>query len=379
MDVKLLNPVSMCLKVMQFVGLYQSEDAVEDPQSRRRKIYGRIFFYSTWTILAIAFIMRTLETETFPDMVHSLTYQYVMVYIFIKTSLFIHHQEQFHELNKQLNEICELTNDDERFKKHEQLHGRLRITLLIMKVFGLFTFMIWSLEVILTMHLGRFPINVFKVDDNNCLASFAAIVYLFVLAAYYGFIFNTQNMLPISYLTWAIGFMDELTERVKHIGVSKEFDFDELVHCIKIHQKIKTFVDDINSCYELTYSVQFILSQIMICSLVLDLVNSVSLDQILVSTVFAGLMIIDIFLPCFFYSELEKSSDDLHLAIYQSHWLNCELKSKKLMITFMEMLKIPMQYSCYLIFNINLESFAEIMNAAYSFYCVLASVMEQDD
>lgn len=136
------------------------------------------------------------------------------------------------------------------------------------------------------------------------------------------------------------------------------------------------FVDDINSCYELTYSVQLILSQIMICSLALELVNSPSLDQILLSASVTVLMIIDIFLPCFFYSELEKSSDELHIAIYQSNWINCELKSKKLMIIFMEMLKVPMQCSCYLIFNINLESFTEIINAAYSFYCVLANFME---
>lgn len=81
-----------------------------------------------------------------------------------------------------------------------------------------------------------------------------------------------------------------------------------------------------------------------------------------------------ILLPCYYGSELEKASENLLIAIYQSDWLNCELNTKKLMVTFMENVKEPLKINCYLMFDVNMELFAKILDSSYSLYCVLASL-----
>lgn len=141
---------------------------------------------------------------------------------------------------------------------------------------------------------------------------------------------------------------------------------------------IKNFVVKVNDCFNHIYYLQNIFSRVVICMFLLNMVYAKSIGETFLSLSFVAQSIFEIYLPCYYGSEMERSSDNLMDAIYQSDWLNCDLKTKKLIVKFMENLKRPMKINFYLIFDVKLELFAKIMNAAYSFYCVLSKLAERN-
>lgn len=85
-------------------------------------------------------------------------------------------------------------------------------------------------------------------------------------------------------------------------------------------------------------------------------------------------MILGIYLPCHFGAELTRASTELTSAIFPSTWnAQKDKKSLKSMMIFMEKSKKEMKIS-FAWFDVNLKSFTDIINAAYSLYAVLKTM-----
>lgn len=353
------------------MGLYQGN--ADDLQWKRKRKKGIFVFVSLVVVMALGFTVTVVTAGTFVESLNNMALVLMSFHLIIKTVLFMANSAHHEELKEQSQEIVRVSFDV-RFK-NAKLEKQLHFTMRLLQSFYLLALVILIVHIMVTVYMGRFPYDIFEsVADDGSAGAYASAVYSNVVFVYAAIIYVTQNMLPLVYVSYVIGFLDDLAERLKCVGVSKSFDYDELVQCIKIHQLINKYFGEMHECYKWTFLVQNILSQFMICTYVFNLSTSKDLNTIILSLSFVILMTFEIFLPCFYGSELKRSSENLTDAIYMSDWLNCEIKTKKMIVIFTENLKQPMQISYHHLVDVNLESFALIIDAAYSFYCVMSEL-----
>lgn len=180
--------------------------------------------------------------------------------------------------------------------------------------------------------------------------------------------------LPVLFISYAIGLIDELCKRLESIGLSEEFSEEELKSCITIHQKIKDFVAEINGTFGIVFFIQGSGTSVNLCTSVFtaSIVKSkVAQAQALVLCV---PLVIQIFAPCYFGQRLKDSSSNISCALFDSNWHNLDKKSRKLVIIFMENLKKPLTIDFYGLIEANLETFTNIMNSAYSLLAILQNL-----
>jgi odorant receptor len=85
-------------------------------------------------------------------------------------------------------------------------------------------------------------------------------------------------------------------------------------------------------------------------------------------------MMFEIFLPCYFGNELSHASSKLSTAVFHSNWIEEELSYKKSLIVLMENLKKDMKITAFGIIDVNLETFKNAVQSAYSLHAVLKNL-----
>lgn len=71
-------------------------------------------------------------------------------------------------------------------------------------------------------------------------------------------------------------------------------------------------------------------------------------------------MISQILLPCYFGNEIILESQKIQDAIYNTNWLDMEIKDRKLLISFMERLKRPAKITANNFFALSLSTFTKV-------------------
>jgi len=84
-------------------------------------------------------------------------------------------------------------------------------------------------------------------------------------------------------------------------------------------------------------------------------------------------MSVQIFIPCFHGQQLINMTENLSMSLFHSSY-NCkDKKARSAVKIFMENSKKPKKFRFY-VFDVSLEQFVAIINAAYSLYAVLNNV-----
>jgi hypothetical protein len=126
-----------------------------------------------------------------------------------------------------------------------------------------------------------FPFDV----HGNLILFWVASLYQVMTSLLLAPIGMTLNILPVMFMSFATGLMEELEERFKNIGSklktgskmrsgnvkgvqvkSKTGSKEELNRCIEIHLKIREFVNQIQSHCALTFFIQWLMSSVILCS-----------------------------------------------------------------------------------------------------------------
>jgi hypothetical protein len=87
-------------------------------------------------------------------------------------------------------------------------------------------------------------------------------------------------------------------------------------------------------------------------------------------------MVLPIFLPCYFGSEMSAASEKLTQTLFHTQWIGQSKSFKQTMTIFMENNKKALKFAAFEIFTFNLEKFVKIINSVYSFYVVLENLNE---
>ncbi|EDW28192.1 GL27119 [Drosophila persimilis] len=89
---------------------------------------------------------------------------------------------------------------------------------------------------------------------------------------------------------------------------------------------------------------------------------------------FVAVMIVQIFLPCYYGNELTFHASALTDSVFRTNWLEYSVPTRKLLNCYMEFLKRPVKVRAGVFFEIGLPIFVKTINNAYSFFALLLKV-----
>lgn len=76
---------------------------------------------------------------------------------------------------------------------------------------------------------------------------------------------------------------------------------------------------------------------------------------------FVSVMILQIFLPCYYGNQITFCANQLTNEVYHINWLQCEQSSRKLLYTYMEHLKPPVRIQAGYFFAVGLPIFVKVV------------------
>jgi HJR/Mrr/RecB family endonuclease len=85
-------------------------------------------------------------------------------------------------------------------------------------------------------------------------------------------------------------------------------------------------------------------------------------------------MTLEIFLPCYFNSQLAAASSKFSTALFHANWTNGRKKLQSSAKIFAENTKKEMKLMAFCEFELNLTSFLKIINSAYTLFAVLKNI-----
>ncbi|XP_055605033.1 odorant receptor 94a-like [Uranotaenia lowii] len=89
---------------------------------------------------------------------------------------------------------------------------------------------------------------------------------------------------------------------------------------------------------------------------------------------YLAIMIIKIYLPCYYGSEIAYKSQQLTTVLYSLDWISFDEKFRKDLKIMMTITSMPMDIKAEGLFPYDLTMFTTAMNFAYSFYASLQGV-----
>lgn len=232
-----------------------------------------------------------------------------------------------------------------------------------------------------------YPYNPFYSELNF----WSTAAYQAIAAPIYYVVTTILEAFPFFFMSFITGMLQELCDRLDLIGSVKKFTRNEpgtssnkfkkspndgknlkkLLKIVKSHNKLKALTSDIEAIFANIVCFQGVLSAFVLCttSFLLTTVK----DQAILSTLIGYMiaMTFQIFLPCYFGNQLLSTSEKLSSSLFHSNWTKQSKEFKQAMKIFMENTKKPMKVSGLGIFEVNLENFLKVVNAAYSLYAVL--------
>ncbi|XP_016961239.1 odorant receptor 94a [Drosophila biarmipes] len=144
-----------------------------------------------------------------------------------------------------------------------------------------------------------------------------------------------------------------------------------------LHQKVRRLT---RSCQKIVSP--YILSQIILSALIICFsgyrLQHVGIrdnpGQFIAMLQFVSVMILQIFLPCYYGNEITVYANQLTNEVYHTDWLNCRPPIRKLLNSYMEHLKKPVTIRAGNFFAVGLPIFVKTINNAYSFFALLLNV-----
>ncbi|XP_018566967.1 odorant receptor Or2-like [Anoplophora glabripennis] len=153
-----------------------------------------------------------------------------------------------------------------------------------------------------------------------------------------------------------------------------------LNHCVKHHNEIIRYIGDIEEVFSLVFLAQYLTSGALICNIGFLLVHIRGLNLQFFNTVFYfAAMMCQLGMYCWFGNEIIVKvnicaiflSSDTKTACYESDWIDCEVKVRKILIIIMERSKRPLFLTAGKFSVLSLNSFTTVMNSSYTYFALM--------
>ncbi|CRL02770.1 CLUMA_CG016003, isoform A [Clunio marinus] len=364
MDAELYKPFRLSLFFFKRLGMWQDGE-----QTWTYFVCGYLFHFVFVYLYIFGQVIYLINSADLLDFAEAFVLTTTFVAQAFKSYNFFMKLKRIKRSMENINNLLEKTD-------HETNFGRKLIrqeVSLCYKVYLIF----WS-SAIVTVISGAFapvlssksPYKVWFPFDTNKETNEVG----FWISSYY-LVFNsipistldiTLDTFPVIFMAFAIGFLRELSERLKKIRNNHE-----LVQCVVIHKEVKLFIKDIHDNFAEAIFFQGIMSSLTLCTGVFTMSVTENLTQLIRIITFLIPMLLEIFLPCYFGNELSIASSTLTTSIFQSNWIDGDMTFKRALMIFTECNRKELKITSLGLFDVNIATFSSIGRSAYSVFNVL--------
>ncbi|XP_043657011.1 odorant receptor 94b [Drosophila teissieri] len=151
----------------------------------------------------------------------------------------------------------------------------------------------------------------------------------------------------------------------------------ELRRIFQLHSRVRRLTGECEVLVSPYVLSQVVFSAFIICFSAYRLVHMGFKQRpgLFVATVqFVAVMIVQIFLPCYYGNELTFHANALTNSVFATNWLEYSVGTRKLLNCYMEFLKRPVKVRAGVFFEIGLPIFVKTINNAYSFFALLLKI-----
>ncbi|EDW16859.2 odorant receptor 94b [Drosophila mojavensis] len=150
----------------------------------------------------------------------------------------------------------------------------------------------------------------------------------------------------------------------------------ELRHLFQLHKRVRSLTKQCEILVSPYVVSQVVLSALIICFSLYRVVQmgKSNTGGLATTLQFVGVMIVQIFLPCYYGNELTVSANQLTNSVFNTNWLDYSVTTRKILNCYMESLKRPVKLRAGMFFEIGLPIFMKTINNAYSFLALLINL-----
>lgn len=274
---------SIPFKVLKFFGIWQ-----EKSSSWCYRLYGSIFIIFGVNLYALLMFLYLFHVENFQELSDCLAVFSSLFAECFKVFYLIFKVEHILTLVKNLDQLIKLS-ECKLNENHEKICKRVR------RLKQIYKFLVCKSVATLTLtclipiihwreHKLAFQMYLPMVDYANNDGLFIATAVYQMLVIVLAQINMTLDILPMLFMCFVIGLIEELSDQLRNIGEPKNnlqrtkqpgisqskhvnnSEAQELLKCIKIHQGIKKFIADTQKHFAVNIMIQGAMSSIILCT-----------------------------------------------------------------------------------------------------------------
>lgn len=264
MDSELYRPFEVCFKIFKVCGMWQDGN-----QSWAYFFLGysaHIFFLD---IYLISIFIYAFQTDNLIDFTEAFGLGVINLAMFFKCVNFFIRIKSVMKSLESLKSLLELSAPRNFNSSRSLLKTQVN--------FGYKVFKIFYAVIVVTCVSGIFPPFLehklphqiwFPFDRSKSeIAFWTSSILTISISPYIGSLDMAIDMLPVIFMTFAIGLIDELSERLGNLEQKTEMisEDKELIKCIQIHQGIIDYVKGIQNNFSSVILIQGVLGSIMLC------------------------------------------------------------------------------------------------------------------
>ena len=275
MDEKLFKPFEVLFKVLKCTGMWQNGS-----QSWTYFFAGFLFHFFSIVVYLGFELIYAAKAETFNDMIDALGLSVTFIAMLFKWINFLY---KIKKIEKSVEHLIALMtfSINERLETRDHIRSSVDYGFKAFKIFWISAFCN-GLSAIITTSVSHklpfkvwFPFETEKSQFGFWIAAFLQVFNCIVIST----IDVSIDFLPITFMTFARGLTDELSERLLEFGKirktksGKQFNgkinknqSDQIVKCIEIHRKIKEVQGEIQKNFSVVILLQGLLSSVILCT-----------------------------------------------------------------------------------------------------------------
>ncbi|CAK1579415.1 unnamed protein product [Parnassius mnemosyne] len=276
--------------------------------------------------------------------------------------------------------------EDEHKKLLLQTARKAKMLLYLFNCTALITCFLWVLYPLVLFLQGKhveFAIWL-PFDVNESPQFFIALLYVWIQTSWLAFNNTTMDVLIAFFLGQCTtqlnilrydleNFVQMCKNKSKVSGESYKIVLHTKFKKILFHHnEIITFYEKVEDIYGGAIFCQFLFSGWILCTTAYRLVGIEMLSiEFLSMVLYLSCMLVELFLFCFYGSEVTHASEKLMESAYFMNWLETPIQHRKNLILFMERLKKPILPKAAIIVPLSNTTFISIVRSSYTFYAFL--------
>lgn len=265
MDAELYKPFKVCFSVFKATGMWQ-----DGQQSWAYFFAGYALNFILIEFYILSQIVYLANIDNLLDFVDCLGLAGALVAQACKCYNFFYKLKAIKKSLEGLEALLKVS-EDKRFPNRDHIRKEVEIVFKVYKIFWFSAVMTATSGAFVPIFSHALPYKIWFAFDTVCCGPgfWAAYIFLVVHSFVNSAIDMGLDILPVIFMSFGIGLLNELSERLSLIGSESKTDASnvgEFIECVEIHQKILKFVDEIQENFSTAIFLQGLVSSIILCA-----------------------------------------------------------------------------------------------------------------